>query len=230
MAGRVAYYGGIVKDGLVLDLDAAKKESYPGSGTRWNDIAGGVITGSLTNGPTFDGNNGGSIVFDGTDDNVIVPNNQAFNVNDNFTVNVWFKSTSWTANNQEGIVSKVNTNNWVTYLRGNTGTIAFYTSGTNYWDSGLAVGGTNLWNNVTFIYSFSNLGYKQIYYNGIFYAQQSVSVPITTNTDDLRIGFGQVASPQYLKGQVGITSFYNRILSSTEITQNYNALKGRYGL
>ncbi len=33
MAGRIAYYGNIVKDGLVLDLDAAKKDSYPGSGT-----------------------------------------------------------------------------------------------------------------------------------------------------------------------------------------------------
>ncbi len=70
MAGRIAYYGNIVRDGLVLDLDAAKRDSYPGSGTSWRDIAGGVITGSLINGPTFDGNNGGSIVFDGADDYV----------------------------------------------------------------------------------------------------------------------------------------------------------------
>ncbi len=50
MSGRIAYYGNIVRNGLVLDLDAAKRDSYPGSGTSWRDIAGGVITGSLING------------------------------------------------------------------------------------------------------------------------------------------------------------------------------------
>jgi len=219
-----------VTDGLVLYLDAANSKSYVSGSTTWSDLSRGGNNGTLTNGPTFNSSNGGSIVFDGVDDYVIVPNNQVFNINDNFTVNVWFKSTSWTTDNQEGIVSKGNINNWVTYLRGTNGNIAFYTSGTNYWDSGLAVGGTNLWNNVTFIYSFSNLGYKQIYYNGIFYAQQSVTVPITINTDDLRIGFGQVASPQYLKGQVSVTAFYNRVLTSSEVLQNYNATKTRFGL
>ena len=68
MAGRIAYYGNIVKDGLVLDLDAAKKDSYPGTGTAWNDISGNRNNGTLTNGPTFNSSNGGSIVFDGTND------------------------------------------------------------------------------------------------------------------------------------------------------------------
>jgi hypothetical protein len=87
MAGRVAYYGGIVKDGLVLDLDAAKKASYPGSGTRWNDIAGGIITGSLVNGPTFDSSNGGSILFDGTNDYV----SGSILVTPSLSVNFWLK-------------------------------------------------------------------------------------------------------------------------------------------
>lgn len=59
MAGRITYYGNIVRDGLVLNLDAAKRDSYPGTGTVWRDIAGGVITGSLVNGPIFDASNGG---------------------------------------------------------------------------------------------------------------------------------------------------------------------------
>ena len=70
MAGRIAYYGGIVTNGLVLDLDAAKRDSYPGSGTTWNDISGNVNKGTLTNGPTFDTGSGGSLVFDGVDDYV----------------------------------------------------------------------------------------------------------------------------------------------------------------
>jgi hypothetical protein len=68
MAGRVSYYGNIVKDGLVLDLDAAKLQSYPRTGTLWNDISGNNYVGVLTNGPTFNSSNGGSVVFDGVDD------------------------------------------------------------------------------------------------------------------------------------------------------------------
>ena len=58
----------IVTDGLVLCLDAADKKSYPGSGTTWTDRSGNGNNSTLTNGPTFDSANGGSIVFDGSDD------------------------------------------------------------------------------------------------------------------------------------------------------------------
>ena len=57
----------IITDGLVLCLDAANRQSYPGSGTVWTDLAGSN-NGTLTNGPTFSSANGGSIVFDGVDD------------------------------------------------------------------------------------------------------------------------------------------------------------------
>ena len=58
----------ISTDGLVLALDTANRKSYPGSGTVWNDLSGNGNNGSLINGPTFNGANGGSIVFDGVDD------------------------------------------------------------------------------------------------------------------------------------------------------------------
>ncbi len=61
----------IVTDGLVLCLDAANSRSYPGTGATWTDLKGGN-NGTLENGPTFDAANGGSIVFDGTDDIVNV--------------------------------------------------------------------------------------------------------------------------------------------------------------
>src|SRR6056300_382098 len=72
MAGRIAYYGNIVTDGLVLNLDAARKDSYNRTGTTWNDISGNGNNGTLTNGPTFDSEDYGSIVFDGVDDYVTV--------------------------------------------------------------------------------------------------------------------------------------------------------------
>ena len=58
----------IVTNGLVLALDAANTKSYPGSGTVWSDLTPNGNNGALTNGPTFNSANGGSIVFDGTND------------------------------------------------------------------------------------------------------------------------------------------------------------------
>jgi hypothetical protein len=57
-----------ITDGLVLYLDAANTKSYIGSGTTWKDLSGNSNDGTLTNEPTFDSGNSGSIVFDGVDD------------------------------------------------------------------------------------------------------------------------------------------------------------------
>ena len=90
MAGRIAYYGNIVTSGLVLNLDAAKRDSYPGSGTIWRDISGNGNNGTLTNGPTFNSDNYGSIAFDGVDDYVLLPNGLLSGTGD-FTVNQFIK-------------------------------------------------------------------------------------------------------------------------------------------
>ena len=58
----------IVENGLVLHLDAADSNSYPGSGTVWTDLSGNGYNGTLTNGPTFSSSNRGGIVLDGTND------------------------------------------------------------------------------------------------------------------------------------------------------------------
>ena len=86
------YYGPrTITNGLVLALDAADKNSYVGSGTSWKDLSGNNYTGTLTNGPTFNGSNGGSISFDSTDDFVSVGNIGTIT---SFTVLVWCYPTS----------------------------------------------------------------------------------------------------------------------------------------
>ena len=57
----------IVTDGLVLALDAGDRNSYPGSGTTWNDLAGSNNL-TLYNSPSFSSNNGGHFLFDGAND------------------------------------------------------------------------------------------------------------------------------------------------------------------
>jgi len=79
MAGNVA--PNTVTDGLVLYLDAANTRSYPGTGTTWSDLSRGGNNGSLINGPTFNGGNGGSIVFDGTNDSVNLQQSTSIDVN-----------------------------------------------------------------------------------------------------------------------------------------------------
>jgi hypothetical protein len=91
MAGRISYYGNIVKDGLILDLDAAKRDSYPGTGTTWNDISGNQNNGTLVNGPTFNSGNGGSIVFDGVNDYANLSDPMSLRLETfNFTLSLWF--------------------------------------------------------------------------------------------------------------------------------------------
>ncbi len=65
----------LITNGLVLALDAADKNSYLGSGTSWYDLSGNGNTGALTNSPTFNSSNGGSIAFDGTNQCVVVNSN-----------------------------------------------------------------------------------------------------------------------------------------------------------
>ena len=77
----------IVTDGLVFYVDAGNGDSYPGTGTTWSDLVGSN-NGTLTNGPTFDSGNGGSIVFDGTNDYI----STQLTCGTTFTWSVWFKT------------------------------------------------------------------------------------------------------------------------------------------
>jgi hypothetical protein len=237
MAGRIAYYGGIVTNGLVLDLDAAKKDSYSGTGTAWNDISGNRNNGTLTNGPTFNSSNGGSIVFDGIDDSVF--RNAFINVGNNFSVFSWIRpgainirngivGNSYPYNSREGFLLATATN-----YGGNTNTF-FVTIGA---DVAYRVAANNsitlnTWNYVGGTVTNGGQDIK-LYVNGIetSYTNQSLnSGTITYNTNELYVGARYSGNLEPFVGNIAQTSMYNRALSSTEITQNYNALKGRYGL
>jgi len=81
----------IITSGCVLSLDAADKNSYPGSGTAWRDLSGNGKNLTLTNGPTFSAGNQGSIVFDGTNDYAVLNPVSAFNI---YCISMWFKPTT----------------------------------------------------------------------------------------------------------------------------------------
>ena len=94
----------IVTDGLVLCLDAGNNKSYPSSGTAWNDLSGNNNNGTLTNGPTFTGSFGGSIVFDGTNDYVDLGNISQLKPTTQITVSAWVYRSTMNDNQNEAII------------------------------------------------------------------------------------------------------------------------------
>jgi hypothetical protein len=224
MAGRIAYYGGIVTNGLVLDLDAAKKDSYPGTGTAWNDISGNRNNGTLTNGPTFNSDNGGSIVFDGVDDYVNLGVFQTL-IN-NFTINLWCRITKTTGGNILGFYN-INSpfNGWGLGFSQNPldgGKLNFW-DGTSWKNSNIDVTDSVL-RNITVV--INNTTLLSFYINGVF----STSIQgdtISTFTGNKAIG-ARNDGLGTMGGSINTITIYNRALSASEVLQNYNALKSRY--
>jgi hypothetical protein len=222
----------IVTSGLVLSLDAADRNSYPGSGTTWSDMSGNNNNGTLTNGPTFNSANGGTIVFDGTNDN-ITSNSTTFNLNAGVSIGVFFKSTDITSR-QQGII---------TYQLGTLGNpyINFWCPGTGFlrWETftstspnigGSLLSSTSLANN-TWYYAVGtyNNGVSNLYLNGTLSTTSTYSA---TNYPSYNapVIIGEYSSFGNLSGNVAQVSIHNRALTATEVQQNYNATKSRFNL
>jgi hypothetical protein len=230
----------MIQDGLVLALDAADKNSYPGSGTTWRDMSGNNNNGTLTNGPTFSNANGGIIVFDGADDVVDGTINGSI-FTGAFTQTAWIYKLN--ANQiWQGVFTNSSpaTNNTYLMTFGNGSVAAPYNSvGANqvgvsesgiYLDIGTH---TNQWLYLVATKTGTTLTiycYKQgsllqnsgtINWNGGNFA--------TTNNYQLaRHWAGGNVIP--LQGNMASVSIYNRALSASEILQNYNAQKSRFNL
>ena len=216
MAGRIAYYGNISTDGLVLNLDAARKDSYNRTGTTWNDISGNGNNGTLTNGPTFNSEDYGSIVFDGVDDYI---NLQTYpNFMSAATFNVWVMKTQ--LKNNAGVYSfkgcMLQFDNdairfWFDVSKGN---IVYMFTPT-----------LNQWYNITVT--------QEDYLNKI-YVNSSLSLTTTTqfplhNGSYVKKEIGKY-NTRYFLGNIPIIQVYDRTLSAAEVQQNFNALRGRYGI
>jgi hypothetical protein len=233
----MGYFRGpkIITDGLVLALDAANTKSYHGTGTVWNDLSGNGNNGTLTNGPTFDSGNNGSIVFDGINDYVDTTNIQ-FERTNLFTLSAWVKSSN-VNNNQiinnentsyRGYQLAINGNNQVFFMLRNTVSSNFIGART---ELSLAA---NQWYNTTATYDgSSNANGIKIYVNGII---QNVAIlgnnlsQTTISNVTTYIGIRRPSTPGPFNGKISQVSVYNRALSAEEVQQNFNATKSRYGL
>ena len=227
----------IVRDGLVLCLDAANPRSYPKSGTTWSDLAG-ANNGTLTNGPTFDADNKGSIVFDGSNDYVAF--SSSLSSVSNVTVQGWIKAHSF---NRDAILSYAHPTSRSSWLRfavrtisGTTGKIAIggQFGGTSHELTGGSTLQQNVYYNVCFTANGSswscfinseeeNLSVLAGSNNGYDFSYYGLSVLTVGNLDRATVG-----SIDNFDGNISNISLYNRTLSADEILQNYLSTKGRY--
>jgi len=226
----------IVTDSLVLYLDAANTRSYPGSGTVWSDLNRGGNNGTLRNGPTFNSGNGGSIAFDGVDDFVEIQNQIQFDQTDPFTLSSWVKSPS-VGDNQ--IIN--NENSSYTGYRLNINGQANIEIGlrSSIFDD-IAIEtlnsiNTDTWYHIVGTYDgTSNASGMKIYINGVEESTNILSNTLTSSTlsnQRTLLGIRRISPPpDPLRGNIANVQIYNRTLSATEILQNYNATKGRFGL
>jgi hypothetical protein len=233
---------GIVTSGLVINLDAGNAASYPGSGTTWTDLSGNNINGTLTNGPTFNSANGGSIVFDGSDDYCIFDTTSFPSGNSPFTMEVFVKKNVVTTvpifaygRDQVGgntiPVLLLYSSNLIGLTFGSTTGDVFSTT----------VLSSGVWYHVCA--SYTTLQTK-IYVNGTLenstnYSSANIILDNTVNGNKGALAaqfspFGNISGPprRYgtFTGNIAKAALYNRALTDGEILQNFNALRGRFGI
>jgi hypothetical protein len=236
-------YEGIVTDGLIFNLDAGFTPSYPKSGTTWYDVSVNTNNGTLTNGPTYSGNDGGGIVFDGTNDYIDLgsPSELNFGGKKDITICQFIKVSSFSTSNMTSLmwedVRGGNGNEPVTMRYGwfnsaikkVTFLLAFGNNLETILDST-----TVLQTNIIYYVCGTYDGIKmKIYINGILENEvnenRSLKTPISNDAKWV-IGTGEFNTSRWFDGTVYNTQIYNRALSADEVLQNFNAQKGRFGL
>jgi len=213
---------GIVREGLVLNLDAGNTLSYPGTGTDWFDLTGNGNNGTLTNGVTYLTDNGGIMSFDGINDFVSIPNSDSLNTI-SVSVSMWIKFNL--LSNDKVLFSKGAGGSRTYWFYENGGIQFFYGAATpKILKTDLEDGN---WHNIVGTYNGTST--ISLYHNGVLFGTSNSNSQAQT-TQNLSInsypGGSYVASDK----KIGNTLIYNRALTDSEVLQNYNATKGRFGL
>jgi hypothetical protein len=232
---------GITTNGLVLNLDAANTASYNGSGTTWADISGSEFDGVLTNGPTYSNSGASSsISFDGTDDYVnSIGTTSTFSFIQNtgiYTISAWVKpavlgTAMYFAGNNSGtggekgfyFGKEANNNCWLALTNG-SGTILDHRVSNFFLN-------TTDWVHVTCV---GNSTTNQFYKNGTAFGNAGSITSLATGTSSQTLALGSInnvlAYNYWWNGSIANFQIYNQALTASEVLQNYNAQKSRFGL
>ncbi len=222
----------IVTDGLVLHLDAGNIKSYPGTGTTWTDLSGYGSNGTLTTGPTFDSANGGSIAFDNTPYMHVTCGkvDSLIGLTNKVTVAAWVKRNT----DNGGLIAGTwwgekyalwcnGSGHPMVYTRGSAG--SFQRAAAGYISDTIMTNIVMTFNRPIFnLYINSQLDSQFPYTWDYDFIWSSGTFAFTIG------GINYSDTQTIFNGNLSIVQVYNRDLIQAEITQNYNALKGRFGL
>ena len=215
---------GYVTAGLVLNFDASVAGSYPGTGTNWTDTASSKV-GAMGTGVAYSASSGGIMTFNGTT-NAVVTVSGFTSLTNNFTLECWYQSS----NNHPQLWTSSNT------IGSNGFMMGYYSSASpaNSWKAtkyGVAdiyigtIPQNTAWHQVT--YTFSSTAGVSVYVdgaqNGTTTNNNSNLSAVTTN----KIGFGENG---YHSGSIGSIRMWNTVLSSTQVAQNFTAVRSKYGI
>lgn len=224
----------LIENGLVGFWDAGNTRSYPGSGTTWTDLGGRNNTGTLTNGPTFSSSNGGYIAFDGTNDYVDCGSNYSGLFSSGFTWGAWIQIPTGAAFRRILTINTTDNTNYQNFLQ--TSTTRTVQAGFSFTTPGpvsLYKEGTTALNVDTWYYVTATMSSSvNIYVNGVNDSGTTSGTPSLSNSyGRLEIGrLIQSSVAYYGQSFISNAHLYNRELSQSEISQNFNALRGRFGI
>ena len=223
-----------VNTNLFLNLDAGNSSSYSGTGTTWADLSGNSRNATLINNPTFNSSQNGYFHFTDTSfqyaDTTTVPSLT------NWTIEAWYRPTkSLTGKVTAILTNQFDLTNKINYSLGNIFAPTSYNICGGFYD------GT--WRRTTGLVPTLNTWYQgAVTYNGSVITQYSNGTSQTTLTyagTSQSGGTVRIArrwdspdndSGNFFDGDISIVRIYNTSLSPSQILQNYNAVRGRYGL
>ena len=216
----------IVTDGLVFCADFGNTKSYTEEASTVYDISSTRSSGAVVSAPTFNSDNGGYLDFDGTDDYV------------NFRADL---------NGPNLTLSTITASAWVnfdtaTWVMGNGGQFRIRLQGTKvgFWIRELGDGSINElqsststmstgeWGNIVGTYDGTD---QKIYHNGVEVATTNPGLGfLDEGSNNLALGRTYFNSPDFFDGKLSVAKIYNRALTASEIQQNFNAHRGRFGI
>jgi len=221
------------KSGIVgsplLFLDAGNTASYPGTGTIWTDLSGNAYNGDLLNGVGYDTAHGGSLVFDGHDDvGVVISNIPAQVSNGDHTliafINPGNKPENDVISNGTIAAGDILLMVYNQKVRGH----AWTTTSANVIDDPNLTPGNN-WVMITQRVTWNDK--IALFVNGVLKAEQSIGAAPTSTRTSLGIGWRLTSNPvSHFLGKIAVVLIYSRALGNSEIQQNFNALRGRFGI
>jgi len=225
----------IVTDGLVFCMDPANKVSYPGSGTAITDIVGGY-NGITVNNPTFSTDDGGA--FTNTGAKYLQFDTGLYDlvkVGDGITVSMWCKipdenSRDFIPFNFRPLLTTSAGFGWKLAMAWSTNDNSFSVRGSGAISS-YEYNVRNTWFNLVLTAEFgSDTSKQQIYIDGVSVRNFSTALSSLSSNTDIYFYLGQYYQSTWsiTRGSWSNVNVYNRYLESSEIKQNYNALKGRF--